>query len=42
MLPRALRDESYRQVTREEILAQITAVAPQRAGGKDPKIAQRN
>jgi hypothetical protein len=42
MLPRALRDESYRQVTREEILAQITAVAPQRASGKDPKIAQRN
>jgi Domain of unknown function (DUF4338) len=42
MLPRALRDESYRQVTREEILAQVTAVAPRRASERDPKIAQRN
>jgi hypothetical protein len=41
MLPRSLRDESFKQVTRDAILAQITGVAAQRIRGKEATIAQR-
>jgi hypothetical protein len=42
MLPRSLRDESYKNVTREEIMAQITGVASQQIHGRESAIAQRN